>query len=124
MSIRLKEFIMRKPRIGVFVGAMEWYWTMTGMEALKDAIIADARRLSGLLAEHDLEVINSGMVCSHEESAAAGKRFRDEKVDLAVFYHGTYVDDKMTFAFLDEYGSGPLILAHTQGLDNIPEDFC
>jgi len=43
-------------------------------------------------------------------------------VDLAVFYHGTYVGDKMTYAFLDAYGDGPVLLAHTQGLDGIPED--
>lgn len=114
---------LRKPRVGLFVGAMEWYWTMTGMEKLRQAVVADARRLSELLTAAGLELIDSGLVASHQESAAAGNRFREEKVDLAVFYHGTYVDDKMTFAFLEEYGDGPLILAHTQGLDSIPEEF-
>jgi len=123
MAIQSQGLYRRKPRVGVFVGAMEWYWTMTGMEALREAVIADAKRFSGLLAEQGLEVIDSGMVSSHEESAQAGRRFRDEQVDLTVFYHGTYVDDKMTFAFLEAYGERPLILTHTQGLDAIPEDF-
>ena len=119
----LKRFRMRKPGVGIFVGAMEWYWTQTGLDALGEAVMADAKRLSGLLAAEGLEVVDSGMVSSHEQAAAAGKRFREEKVDLAVFYHGTYVDDKMTFAFLHEYGAGPLVLAHTQGIDRIGEDF-
>jgi L-arabinose isomerase len=123
LSTKLKKFEARRPRVGVVFGAMEWYWTMTGMEALKEALVADAKRFSSLLADQGLEVIESGMVCSHEQSAATGKQFRDQKVDLVVFCHGTYVDDKMTFAFLGEYGNGPLVLAHTQGLDEIPEDF-
>ena len=88
MATELKKFVMRKPRVGVFVGAMEWYWTMTGMEALREAVVSDAKRFASLLQERGLEVIDSSMVSSHEGSAAAGKRFRDEKVDLAVFYHG------------------------------------
>lgn len=119
----LKPFTMRQPRVGLFVGAMEWYWTMTGMEDLKEAVIADGRRLAELLTAQGVEVISTGLVSSHAESTAVGRRFRDEEVDLVVFYHGTYVDDKMTFAFLDAYGDGPVLLAHTQGLDEIPEDF-
>ena len=119
----LKPFTMRQPRVGLFVGAMEWYWTMTGMEALKEAIVADGRRLAALLQGQGLDVVSTDLVGSHAESAAAGQRFRDEAVDLVVFYHGTYVDDKMTYAFLDTYGDGPILLAHTQGLDEIPEDF-
>lgn len=123
MNSALKPFVMRPPRVGLFVGAMEWYWTMTGMEALREAVAADGRRLRDLLDAAGLEVVDSGLVSSHEQSAATGRRFRDEKVDLAVFYHGTYVDDKMTYAFLDEYGGGPVLLAHTQGMDTIPDDF-
>ncbi|MAE67364.1 MAG: hypothetical protein CMJ18_24145 [Phycisphaeraceae bacterium] len=123
MSNQLKPFVMRKPRIGLFVGAMEWYWTMTGMEALKEAVEADGRRLAGLLEAEGIEVVGSGLVASHEDSAAMGRRFRDDGVDAVVFYHATYVDDKMTYAFLDEFGDRPVILAHTQGLDEIPEDF-
>ena len=119
----LRIFRQQRPKVGLFVGAMEWYWTMTGMGDLRDAVVRDGRRLATLLEEAGLEVLDSGLVSSHEEAAAAGRRFRDEKVDLAVFYHGTYVDDKMTCAFLDDYGAGPLILAHTQGLDEIPQDF-
>jgi hypothetical protein len=57
------------------------------------------------------------------QPAAAGKRSRDEKVHWAAFHHDTCVDDKMTFAFLKEYGGGWLILAHTQGLATSPKIF-
>jgi L-arabinose isomerase len=119
----LKPFVQRKPRIGLFIGAMEWYWTMTGMEALKDAVVADGQRLTDLLTQQGVDVLSTELIASHDDAAAAGRRLRDQKVDLVVFYHGTYVDDKMTFAFLDEYGDGAVVLAHTQGLDEIPEDF-
>lgn len=123
MPSTLKKFVMRKPRVGLYVGAMEWYWTMTGMEALREAVMADAGRLRQLLEGQGLEVIDSGMVASTERSAAVGKQFRDEAVDLVILYHATYVDDRMMYAFLGQYGDGPLVLAHTQGVDNIPEDF-
>ncbi len=123
MSNQLKPFVMRRPRVGLYVGAMEWYWTMTGMTALEQAVRDDAERLISLLGEQDLDVVYPGLIISEEESGAAGRRFRDEKVDLVILYHGTYVDDRMTFAFLEEYNSGPLVLLHTQGLDEIPKDF-
>jgi hypothetical protein len=123
VSTKLKPFIKRRPRVGLYVGAMEWYWTMTGMIGLAEAIQDDAKRLTRLLREHDLEVIDTGVVSSHLESAAVGKRLREEKVDVVIIYHGTYVDDRMTYAFLEEYGPGPLVLLHTQGLDSIPTDF-
>ena len=119
----LKPFVMRKPRVGLFVGAMQWYWTMTGMEALKAAVVADGERLADLLAQQGVDVLSTELIASHDDAAAAGRRFRDQKVDLVVFYHGTYVDDKMTYAFLEEYGDGAVVLAHTQGLDEIPEEF-
>ena len=50
---------------------------MTGMEALREAVLADAARFCQLLKSEGLEIIDSGMVSSHSESAAAGKRFRD-----------------------------------------------
>lgn len=121
--VELKPFVMRKPRVGLYVGGMEWYWTMTGMTDLRGAIQDDARRLTQLLREQELDVIDTGVASSEAESAAVGRRLRDEKVDLVIIYHGTYVDDRMTYAFLEEYGSGPIILLHTQGLNNIPTDF-
>ncbi|MEX0642720.1 MAG: hypothetical protein WD468_08475 [Pirellulales bacterium] len=123
MTTALKPFVMRRPRIGLYVGAMEWYWTMTGMGELRDAVSQDALRLKRLLGEQGVDVVDVGVVSSHVESAAAGRRLRDEKVDLVVVYHGTYVDDRMTYAFLEEYGPGPLVLLHTQGVDGIPLDF-
>jgi hypothetical protein len=102
---------------------MEWYWTMTGMQQLQGAVIRDAQRLRGLLEDQGIEVIDSGLVATPGQSAAAGKRFLDQGVDLAILYHGTYVDDRTSYAFLDNCGDLPLVLAHTQGMDNIPEDF-
>src|SRR5262249_46012961 len=119
----LKPFVMRRPRVGLYVGAMEWYWTTTGMEALRDAVTADADRVARLLGGQELDVVAPGIVSTHDESAAIGRRLRDERVDLVVVYHSTYVDDRMTFAFLEEYGAGPIVLMHTQGVDSIPADF-
>jgi len=61
----LKKFTVRQPRIGLFVGAMEWYWTMTGMEDLKAVVLADGRRLAALLAAQGIEVISTDVVSSH-----------------------------------------------------------
>jgi hypothetical protein len=47
----LRIFRQQRPKVGLFVGAMEWYWTMTGMGDLRDAVVRDGRRLATLLEE-------------------------------------------------------------------------
>jgi hypothetical protein len=54
------------------------------------------------------------LLANPERSTEAGKQFREEAVDLAVIYHGTYADDRMMYAFLEQYDDGPAIVAHHQ----------
>ena len=105
-----------KPKIGLFAGGIEQYWTETGMPELPVRIDQDAQRLASVLAS-DFQVIYPGLAGNTEDAARAGRALRAEGIDLAVMYHATYVDDAMTVAFLEEIGPTFAVLFQSQGFD-------
>ena len=104
-----------KPRIGLFSGGIEQYWTEAGMHELPGRLDADARRLAANLGP-DVEVVYPGLAGNPSEARRVGQVLRREGVDLVLMYHATYVDDAMTLAVLEEAGDLFPVLFQSQGV--------
>jgi L-arabinose isomerase len=110
-----------KPRIGLFAGGIEQYWTECGMDELPRALTRDIRKLQERL-ERDCEVLYPLFVGNERDARRAGKAFAEQGVDMVLMYHATYIDDRMTVALIDEIrGIFPLLFL-SQGLQGIPEE--
>jgi L-arabinose isomerase len=109
-----------KPKIGLFAGGIEQYWTECGMDTLPDAMERDILRLKKRL-EAECEVFYPHFVGNEAEARQAGKAFAEEVVDMVLMYHATYIDDEMTVAMIDEIPGVFPVLFHSQGLKGIPD---
>src|SRR3990172_1009291 len=111
-----------KPKVGLFAGGIKTYWKDTGMHALPAALEQDIARLCALLGE-SCEVVYPHLATDEEDSARAGRMIRDARVDLAIMYHATYVDDAMSCAFLRELGDIYAVLLQSQGLPGLSGNY-
>ena len=111
---------VQKPRIGLFAGGIEQYWTECGMDDLPAAMERDIQRLKKRL-ESDCEVFYPLFVGNGREASRAGKAFLKEDVDMVLMYHATYIDDEMTVALIDEIRGIYPVLFLSQGLKGIPD---
>lgn len=112
----------QKPKIGLFVGGIEHYWTRCGMKELPGALKKNALQLKKGL-EKNCEVIYPFLVGNEAEARKAGKIFMKEDVDIVLMYHATYVDDAMSIALIDEIKGIFSVLFLSQGLSNISDNF-
>ena len=103
-----------KPKIGLFAGGIEQYWTDAGMQDLPGVLDADIRRLAAAVGD-EFEVIYPELVGNPPAARRVGEVFRAEKVDIVLMYHATYIDDAMTVAMLEEIGDIYPVLFHSQG---------
>lgn len=110
----------QKPKIGLFAGGIEHYWTRCGMKELPSALKKNALKLMKRL-EKNCEVIYPFLVGNEAEASKAGKIFMEDEVDIVLMYHATYVDDAMSTALIDEIKGIFPVLFLSQGLPNIPE---
>lgn len=111
----------QRPRVGLFAGGMEQYWTECGMDDLPAALEADVLRLKSSL-EMTCEVVYPRLAVNAPDAAYIGRTFREQRVDLVLMVHATYVDDAMTLALLDETRGIYPVLFLTQGLPGVPEN--
>ena len=102
------------PKIGLFAGGIEQYWTEAGMQELPSVLDADAKKLAADLGD-EFDVVYPGLVGNVEASRSVGQIFRRENVDMVLMYHATYVDDAMTIAMMEEIGDIFSVLFHSQG---------
>jgi len=109
-----------RPKIGLFAGAIQEYWTECGLDGLPAALDKDVGRLCGAL-QGTCDVVRAPLAVDAETAAQAGSRFRAEDVDLVLIYHASYVDDSMTVALLRSIGNIYPVHFLSQGLDRIPE---
>jgi len=80
----------QKPKIGLFAGGIEHYWTRCGMKELPSALKKNALKLMKRL-EKNCEVIYPFLVGNEAEARKAGKIFMEDEVDIVLMYHATYV---------------------------------
>jgi L-fucose isomerase-like protein len=111
----------RKPRIGLFAGGIEQYWTDCGMDALPSAMEQDIQKLKARL-EKECEIVYPFLVKNDSDSKKAGRIFLEKEVDMVLMYHATYLDDAMTVAMLDEIRGIFPVLFLSQGMRGIADE--
>ncbi len=114
--------IMQHPKIGLFAGGIEHYWTRYGMKELPAALEKNTLQLKRRL-EKNCEVIYPFLVGNEAQARKAGKIFVENEVNIVLMYHATYVDDAMSVALIDEIKGIFPVLFLSQGLPNIPDSF-
>jgi L-fucose isomerase-like protein len=111
-----------RPKIGLFAGGIEQYWTECGMDGLPSAMERDVRKLKVRL-ENKCEVLYPFLVKNEADAKKAGAIFLENNVDMVLMYHATYIDDMMTVAMIDRIKTIFPVLFLSQGLPGIPDDF-
>lgn len=115
-------FSLQKPKIGLFAGGIEQYWTECGMDELPAAMEKGALKLKERL-EKDCEVLYPFLIKNETDAAKAGKVFLENEVDMVLMYHATYIDDMMSVALINEIKGIFPVLFLSQGLSGIPDSF-
>ena len=110
----------QKPKIGLFAGGIEQYWTECGMDALPAAMERDIQMLKKRL-EKECEVFYPLFVGNEAEARESGKAFAAKDVDMVLMYHATYIDDEMTVGLVEEIRGIFPVLFLSQGLKGIPD---
>ena len=111
---------VRGLKVGLLSTGFFEYWDM--YPALKGMAEQDARVVRDRLARrHD--VVDSGLVDTIDAADAAGRRFRDEQIDLLILAYRTYIPDTYIHQMLSHLPSVPLLLFASQSRDKFgPED--
>ncbi|UCB44469.1 MAG: hypothetical protein JSV25_09605 [Spirochaetota bacterium] len=111
---------LEKPKIGLFAGGIEQYWTECGMDDLPSAMEKDISRLKKRL-EKGCDVLFPFLIKNEADAVKAGKLFLTNEVDMILMYHATYVDDMMSVALINEVRGIFPVLFLSQGLNGIPD---
>ncbi|MHC4619459.1 MAG: hypothetical protein ACYTEQ_17060 [Planctomycetota bacterium] len=102
----------QKLKIGFLACGYFEYWRM--YEGLRQQVEADMKQIS-LHLKRDHDIIYPGLVDTLDSADAAGKRFRDEQIDLLVVSEGTYCPDYFVHqTLLHLPGEMPLIVFASQ----------
>ena len=75
-------------KIGVFAIGLEAYWEQ--FAGLKERLESYILIVSGRIKEHNVEVVNLGLIDTAQKAMEAGHRFRQSDVDLIFLYATTY----------------------------------
>lgn len=75
-------------KIGLFGIGLDAYWEQ--FAGLKERLESYVSIVSGKIAEHEVQVINLGLIDTAQKAMEAGHSFRQEDVDLIFLYVTTY----------------------------------
>ena len=110
-----------KPKIGLLTGGYFEFWRM-----YPDLEKVVEKEMSGLFKalknRDDIEVIWSGLADTVEKNEEAGKKFRDENIDLLVICEGSYFPDYMPIQAMDYVPGVPVLILATQPQNYVPLD--
>ena len=109
----------RKPKIGLLTGGYFEFWRM--YPGLDKIVERQMQKLAEDLGGR-VDVVWSGLADTAEKAEAAGRKFREEDVDLCVICEGTYFPDFMPVQALQLIPNVPLLLLLTQPCDHVPFD--
>ena len=112
----------QKPKLGLFAGGIQQYWTECGMDDLPLAMEKAILRLKHRL-EKECEVVYPLFAANERDAIKAGRIFTESDVDLVLMYHATYLDDMMSVALVNEIKGIFPVLFLSQGLGGIPDQF-
>ena len=109
------------PKVGLLTGGYFEFWRMyPGLEKVVEKEMKDL--FTGLSKRDDIEVIWSGLADTVEKNEEAGKKFRDENVDLLVICEGSYFPDYMPVQAMDYIPGVPVLILATQPHNHVPLD--
>jgi L-arabinose isomerase len=104
----------KRLKIGLLATGFFEYWRM--YPSLKGMAEQDAGVVHDRLSEkHD--IVYSGLVDTMDAADAAGRRFRDEQVDLVILAYRTYVPDTYMHQMLSHVPGVPLLVFASQSRD-------
>jgi L-arabinose isomerase len=104
-----------KIKIGLLGGGFFEYWRMYP-GTLKETIERDARVVLDRLSKN-YQIVYPGLVDSVDTADEAGRRFREEQIDLLVVAERSYVPDYYVHQVLSYLPSVPLLLYISQSQD-------
>ena len=113
----------RPIKVGLLAGGFFEYWRMYP-ERLKDNVERDAEVVFQRLVR-DHQVVYPGLVDTMDSADEAGRRFRDEQIDLLILTERTYVPDTYIHQMLSHIPGVPLLLFVSQTHDklNLEENY-
>ncbi len=109
---------MRQPKIGMLTGGYFEYWRMyPGLEKQVEAEMQGLyQKLNG-----KLEVVWSSLADTTAKCDAAGKKFKEEDIDLLVICEGSYFPDYMPIQTAEYLPGVPILLLLTQPHPYVPQ---
>ena len=99
-------------KIGVLTCGYFEYWRM--YPTLKEKVEQDLNVVTTRLAKEYKNIVFSGMVDTLDSAIVAGKKLRDESVDVVLVIYGTYTADFITLSALDYVKDKKTIFFSTQ----------
>ena len=108
--------MIRRPKIGLLTGGYFEFWRM--YPGLDKIVEEEMRGLADSLGEK-LDVVWSGLADTLEKTEQAGKRFREEDIDLLVICEGTYFPDYMPIQTTEHLPDVPVLLLLTQPQNHV-----
>ena len=112
-----------KLKIGLLAGAFFEYWRMYP-GTLKETIEKDNQVVFERLSQKH-HIVYPGLVDSMDSADEAGRRFRQEQIDLLIITERTYVPDTYIHQALSHLSGVPLLLYVSQSHDtfNLQSDY-
>jgi L-arabinose isomerase len=102
-------------KIGLLTGALFEYWRMYP-DTLKEKVEKDNQVVLDRLSQNH-EIVYPGLVDTMDTADEAGRRFRDEKIDLLIVTERTYIPDVYIHQTLSYTPGVPLLLYSSQSHD-------
>lgn len=108
----------RRLKVGlVTVGFFE-YWRMFS-PSFQDDVLSDMTLVHEKLKQHIGQIVWPGLVHTLDTADEAGRRLKEEQVDLIVYVAGTYCPDYMAIQALSHVREVPVVLFNTQGSNRV-----
>lgn len=107
----------RNIKIGVLTCGYFEYWRM--FPSMYENVKSDFKAFEENMKKRFDGLVFSGMVDTLDSADAAGRKFREEQVDVILVVYGTYVADYITLTALDYLKNVPLILFSMQNHENV-----
>lgn len=125
MSSTVPNIRTRKPRVGLFMTAGDWFWEIAGdpeksFSGLAKLVEDAADKIRARLGK-TMEIIDSGIVRNPKEAVTAVEKFNREDIDLVVTCCLIWSEDQPIHELLRRIINVPLVLWCYQIEGTIPE---
>jgi L-arabinose isomerase len=105
-------------KVGLITVGFFEYWRMFPGD-FKSNVLQDMTVVYEKLQQHLGTVIWPGMVSTLDTAEEAGRKLKEEQVDLVVYVAGTYCPDYMAIQALSHVRDVPVVMFNTQGTNRV-----